>query len=84
MMTKLVALAAAAAMAATVTACASQPHSEADMLSGQHPMPPKGWMADRAMPSKSQDCTEEALAKMPPEHRQACQQAQQQQQPAKP
>ena len=77
MLTKILALAGATVMAATVAGCASQPHTYADMLAGQHPMPPKGWMQDRAMPSRSRDCTEEALAKMPPEHRQACPQAQQ-------
>ena len=44
------------------------------MLGGTHTMPNKGGlMSNQAMPSGSIDCSPEALAKMPPEHRQACQ-----------
>ena len=65
----------AAILAATISACTTGPHTDASMLSGNHVMPgPKGGvMGDRAMPSRSADCTEAALASMPPEHRQACQ-----------
>jgi hypothetical protein len=43
------------------------------MLGGTHEMPNKGGlMSNQAMPSASIDCSAEALAKMPPEHRQAC------------
>jgi hypothetical protein len=43
------------------------------MLGGTHAMPNKGGvMSTQAMPSASIDCSAEALAKMPPEHRQAC------------
>jgi len=44
------------------------------MLGGTHTMPNKGgMMSNQAMPSASIDCSPEALANMPPEHRQACQ-----------
>jgi hypothetical protein len=43
------------------------------MLGGTHVMPNKGGvMSNQAMPSSSIDCSPEALANMPPEHRQAC------------
>jgi hypothetical protein len=43
------------------------------MLGGTHEMPTKGGvMSNQAMPSRSIDCSPEALANMPPEHRQAC------------
>jgi Spy/CpxP family protein refolding chaperone len=67
------ALAGAAFMAVTVSACATQPHTDATMLSGSHPMAPKaGSMSDRVMPWRSSDCTKSALAAMPPEHRKLC------------
>ena len=76
-MNKLCALAGAVILAVTVSACASQPHTDATMLSGSHAMPPKGgYMSDRSMPAWSADCTKEALATMPPEHRAACEKAQ--------
>jgi hypothetical protein len=57
-----------------VSACAATPHQEDKMLGGTHEMPNKGGlMSNQAMPSGSIDCSPEALAKMPPEHRQACQ-----------
>jgi hypothetical protein len=60
--------------ALTVSACAATPHQEDQMLGGTHVMPNKGGiMSNEAMPSASIDCTPEALAKMPPEHRAACQ-----------
>ena len=76
-MRNLLALAGAASLALAVSACASGPHTDASMLSGSHPMPPKGgFMSDRSMPSRSADCTKEALDKMPPEHREMCEKAQ--------
>ena len=57
----------------TVSACAATPHQEDQMLGGTHVMPSKGGiMSNQAMPSASIDCSPEALAKMPPEHRAAC------------
>lgn len=57
-----------------LSACTSGPHTDANMATGSHVMPgPKaGTMSDRVMPSRSADCTEAALATMPPEHRQIC------------
>lgn len=77
-MNRTMAWAGAAILAATLSACASGPHTDASMLSGWHIMPgPKaGVMPDRAMPSRSADCTESALASMPQEHRQLCEKAQ--------
>jgi hypothetical protein len=70
---KVFAIAGAAAMALGVSACATQPHSDETMLSGSHSMPPKGaYMADKAMPAWSGDCSKAALEKMPPEHRAMC------------
>jgi len=58
----------------TVSACAATPHQEDQMLGGTHVMPNKGGiMSNQAMPSASIDCSPEALANMPPEHRAACQ-----------
>ena len=57
-----------------VSACAATPHQEDKMLGGTHEMPNKaGLMSNQAMPAGSIDCSPEALANMPPEHRQACQ-----------
>ena len=54
----------------TVSACAASPHSGDTMLGGTHEMPTKGSvMSNQAMPSRSIDCSAEALANMPPEHR---------------
>ena len=61
-------------LAVAVSACAATPHQENQMLGGTHEMPNKGGlMSNEAMPSASIDCSPEALAKMPPEHRAACQ-----------
>jgi hypothetical protein len=69
-MTRFAPMAAVGVLALILAACASQPHA---MLAGSHPMAPKaGVMADRAMPGRSPDCSEEALKSMPPEHRQQC------------
>ncbi len=76
-MSKATALADAVILAETVSACASQPHTDATMLSSSHAMPPQGgYMSDRSIPAWSADCTKEALDKMPPEHRGACEKAQ--------
>lgn len=64
---------AASVGALMVSACATQPHSDASMLAGQHPMAPKqGMMSDKAMPGRSADCAQAALEKMPPDHRRMC------------
>jgi hypothetical protein len=70
-----VAWAGAVVLVVTVSACAATPHQEGEMLGGTHVMPEQGKvgvMSNQAMPSASIDCSPEALAKMPPEHRQAC------------
>lgn len=76
-MKRMIGLAAAAVLVGFTTACEPWPHTEDTMLSGSHIMytpmsTPQRSMPDRVMPSRSHDCTEEALATMPPEHRQAC------------
>jgi len=69
-----VAWAGAVVLVVTVSACAATPHQGDQMLGGTHEMPNKaGLMSNQAMPSGSIDCSPEALANMPPEHRQACQ-----------
>jgi hypothetical protein len=49
-------------------------HTADSMASGSHAMPDnkQHHMSDRTMPSHSPNCSDEALAKMPPEHRAAC------------
>ena len=49
-------------------------HSKESMTAGSHTMPAQKQlhMSDRVMPSKSKGCSEEALAKMPADHRAAC------------
>lgn len=76
-MNRTIALAAAAVLAVTLSACAGGPHTNASMLSGSHVMPGQkaGVMSDRVMPSRSADCTDEALAKMPVEHHAICERA---------
>ena len=72
-MKRAMARAGAMVLIVTVSACAATPHQEGEMLGGTHVMPGKGGlMSNQAMPSRSIDCSEEALANMPPEHRQAC------------
>jgi hypothetical protein len=74
-MTRPLALASAAIMAVSLSACATQKHSDATMLAGSHAMAPKaGMMSDKAMPSRSMDCSKAALETMPPEHRKLCEQ----------
>ena len=73
-MKRTIGLAAAAVLVALTVACEPRPHTEDTMLSGSHIMstPKTGVMSDRVMPSGSMNCSSEALATMPPEHRQAC------------
>ena len=83
-MTKLLVLTGSLLIAAAVSASAAdtppagtpQPatHSADSMATGSHAMPGQKHMhmSDRVMPSKSKDCTDEALAKMPADHRAAC------------
>ena len=62
-------------LVATAGACAPQPHTQDRMLSGTHGMqgaPKPGTMSNQLMPERSPNCSEAALATMPPEHRQAC------------
>jgi hypothetical protein len=49
-------------------------HTADSMASGSHAMPDnkQHHMSDRTMPSHSPNCSDEALAKMPPDHRAAC------------
>lgn len=57
---------------AAVSACA---HTEDQMQAGTHNMPPNpkiNTMSNKAMPEANPNCTPEALASMPPEHRAAC------------
>jgi hypothetical protein len=71
MKTQLIALASVATLA--LSGCATGTHSDANMLSRSHSMPPKGgYMPDKAMPQWSGDCSKEALDKMTPEHRAMC------------
>ena len=77
-----IALVAALLMTAGIPAVAAEStpsapastHSPDSMVSGSHGMAgqKQNHMSDRAMPSQSRKCTDEALAKMPPEHRAAC------------
>jgi hypothetical protein len=62
------------ALIALIAACEPRPHTDDTMLSGSHIMstPKTGTMSDRVMPAGSINCSPEALATMPPEHRQAC------------
>jgi hypothetical protein len=65
-----------ASAADTPAANTAQPatHSQESMTAGSHAMAgqKQHHMSDRVMPSQSRHCTEEALAKMPPDHRAAC------------
>ena len=76
-MKRTIGLGGGAALIALIAACEPRLHTDDTMLSGSHIMStpmstPQRSMPDRVMPSRSFDCTEEALATMPPEHRQAC------------
>lgn len=76
-MKRTIGLAAVVVLVGFTAACEPRPHTDDTMLSGSHIMdtpmskPPRS-MPDRVMPSHSYNCSEEALATMPPEHRQAC------------
>jgi hypothetical protein len=77
MMKRTIGLGVGAVLIALIAGCELRPHTEDTMLSGSHIMStpmstPQRSMPDRVMPSHSRDCTERALAAMPPEHRQAC------------
>jgi len=64
------------AMAAdTTTGRTKETHSANSMASGHHMMPPnkQDQMANKAMPSMNPKCSDAALAKMPADHRAACQ-----------
>ena len=75
-MNRAIAWAGVVVLVVTVSACAASPHSGDTMLGGTHEMPNKaGVMSNQAMPSASIDCSPQALANMPPEHRQACEHA---------
>ncbi|MEP6604867.1 MAG: hypothetical protein ABJA60_01975, partial [Nitrosospira sp.] len=52
----------------------SPTHTADSMASGSHAMPDnkQHHMSDRTMPSHSPNCSDEALAKMPADHRVAC------------
>jgi hypothetical protein len=74
-MVRIITVASAVVLAALVSACAPQPHTEEGMTAGSHNMPglPKpGVMSNQAMPERSSYCTPERLATMPPEHREYC------------
>lgn len=53
---------------------ATATHSVESMTSGSHAMPAQKQMhmSDKIMPSNNPKCSDEALAKMPAEHRAAC------------
>lgn len=76
-------LAATALLSSTIVAGAAETnaatspaatHSTDSMTSGSHAMAGQKQMhmSDKVMPSSSPKCSDEALAKMPPEHRAAC------------
>ena len=83
-MRKLLSLTASLLIAGSVSALAAEKtpatttppaqHSTESMTAGSHMMPGQkhSHMSDKVMPSKSRHCTEEALAKMPADHRAAC------------
>ena len=75
-MRRAIACVGAVIVAATMAACAPQPHSEQSMTAGTHGMqglPKPGVMSNEVMPERSVYCRPENLAKMPPEHRAYCQ-----------
>ena len=67
-------LSASAADAPAPNATPPASHTKDSMTAGSHNMAgqKQNHMSDRVMPSQSRNCTEEALAKMPPDHRAAC------------
>jgi hypothetical protein len=83
-MRKILVLATAAVLAGGLSAWAAETgspattagaaHSTDSMTAGTHTMPAQKQMhmSNKAMPSQNQNCSEDALAKMPAEHRAAC------------
>ena len=74
-MKRAIALVGAVVVAAGLTACAPQPPTSGMTMYGTHNMPgpgKTGAMSNEVMPERSPDCSPEALATMPPEHRAAC------------
>jgi hypothetical protein len=67
-------LSAWAAETSTPTAATGATHSTDSMTAGMHTMAGQKQMhmSDKAMPSQSPKCSDEALATMPAEHRAAC------------
>ena len=65
---------ASAADAPTPNTTPPAAHTKDSMTVGSHAMAgqKQHHMSDKVMPSQSRNCTEEALAKMPPDHRAAC------------
>ena len=62
-------------VAAGLSACAPQAPTSDMTMYGTHNMPGPGKigaMSNKVMPERSPDCSPEALATMPPEHRAAC------------
>jgi hypothetical protein len=62
-------------VAAGLSACAPQPPTSDMTMYGTHNMPGPGKigaMSNQVMPERSPNCSPEALATMPPEHRAAC------------
>ena len=74
-MKRTMALVGAVVVAVGLAACApQQPTSDMSMY-GTHNMPGPGkvgTMSNKVMPERSPNCSPEALASMPPEHRAAC------------
>ena len=70
-----IALAGTVVVAAGLFACAPQPPTSDMSMYGTHNMPgpgKTGAMSNKVMPELSPNCSPEALATMPPEHRAAC------------
>ena len=67
-------LAASAAENNAATPAAPATHTADSMTSGSHAMPAQKQqhMSDKVMPGHNPKCSNEALAKMPAEHRAAC------------
>jgi hypothetical protein len=64
----------ASAAETTPTAAAGATHSTDSMTAGMHMMAgqKQSHMSNKVMPSQNPKCSDEALAKMPAEHRAAC------------
>jgi hypothetical protein len=63
-----------AVAAETAPSATASAHSKDSMVSGSHAMAgqKQNHMSDRVMSSQNPKCTDEALAKMPAEHRATC------------